>query len=64
MDQGRWKLNQIIKAFLRRSSGPVTVVELLEYLKGQGFHVAETGRVLDQFVDVDAKGRVTLREGG
>jgi hypothetical protein len=56
------KLRRLIAWYLSRGKGPVHVDDLLAYLKGQGYHVSSTRRILGQFVDVDDEGHVTLRE--
>ena len=62
--QGKWKLNQIIKEYMQVAPTPITVDALIRYLKNQGYHPTATRRVLDQFVEIDEKGHVTIKKGG
>ncbi len=64
LSRGKWKLNQVIKEYLKVNPDPVTVDTLLRYLKSQGYHPTDTRRVLAQFVEIDDKGHVTLKGGG
>lgn len=64
LSRGKWKLNQVIKEYLKVTPDPVTVDTLLRYLKSQGYHPTDTRRVLAQFVEVDDKGYVYLKGGG
>jgi len=62
--RGRYTLAQLIRAHLEESIGPVHVDDLLRHLQGLGFYVPTTRRILDQFVQVDEAGHVSLRRGG
>jgi len=62
--RGKWKMRQVIRAFLETSCGSVTEEDLLEHLSSVGYHPTATRRVLRQFVEVDAEGHVSLRRGG
>ena len=62
--RGKWKLNQIIKEYLKRTPDPVTVDTLIRHLKSHGYHPTDTRRVLDQFVEIDEKGHVAMKSGG
>ena len=64
LSRGKWKLNQVIKEYLKVTPDPVTVDTLLRYLKSQGYHPKDTRRVLAQFVEIDDKGNVTMKGGG
>ncbi len=61
LSRGKWKLNQVIKEYLKGTTDPVTVDTLLRYLKSQGYHPTDTRRVIAQFVEIDDKGHVTLK---
>jgi len=61
--RGKWKLNNIIKEYLKATPDPVTVDALIIYLKSQGYHPTETRRILPQFVEIDGKGHVTKKRG-
>lgn len=63
-NQGKWKLNKIIKEYLQVAPDPVTVENLIRYLKSQGYDPTVTRRVLDQFVEIDGKGHVYRKIGG
>ena len=62
--RGKWKLKQIIKEYIQVTPDPVTVDALIRYLKTRGYHPTDTRRILDQFVEVDEKGNVSMKKGG
>ena len=62
--RGRWKLGQVIKAYMQNADGPVTLEQLLHHLRALGYLVGSTRQIIDQFVDVDDDGRVHQKIGG
>ena len=61
---GKWKLNQIIKEYLKVAPDPITVDSLIRHLKSQGYDPTTTRKILDQFVEIDKKGHVYMKKGG
>ena len=61
---GKWKLNQIIKEYLKVAPDPITVEDLIRHLKSHGYDPITARRVLDQFVEIDGKGHVYMKRGG
>ena len=64
LSRGKWKLNQVIKEYLKVTPDPVTVDTLIRYLKSQGYNPSDTRRVLAQFVEIDENGHVAMKSGG
>ena len=64
LHRGKWKLNQVIKDYLKVTPDPVTVYTLIRYLKSQGYHPTDTRRVLAQFVEINEKDHVVMKSGG